>query len=227
MLTSARGCHSPRLRTTAAVLAASPLSTMRMYTSSGLAACSPPPHRSPALARVGWYPDRIAPSWVGPSLPPFIFRDFCAHGPRMRIDDLSAPAGSSSPVFLLLSVPVMTALAARHLGLPPARVHSGFRGALRDYSARFTPADPYAPIGGFSALPPTGRISTWTRRETAAAAGAAQPAVEHGFWTRQGAADVFLSGRPSAARSAPSAAVGCRPERVSNPNACPDSTHPV
>ena len=31
------------------------------------------------------------------------------------------------------------------------------------------------------ALPPTGRISTWTRRRTAAAAGAAQPAVDYGF----------------------------------------------
>ena len=72
MLSSSRGCHSRRLSTTAAVLAASPLSTMRSYASSGLAACSPPPHRSPALAWVGWCPDPIAPSWVGSPLPPLI-----------------------------------------------------------------------------------------------------------------------------------------------------------
>ena len=72
--TFSRGCHSRRLSTTAAVLAASPLSTMRPYTSLGLAACLPPPHRSPALAWVGWCPNPIAPSWVGlPLLPPLIF----------------------------------------------------------------------------------------------------------------------------------------------------------
>ena len=38
MLTSSRDYHSRRLSTTAVVVAASPLSTMRLYTSSGLAA---------------------------------------------------------------------------------------------------------------------------------------------------------------------------------------------
>ena len=47
---SSHGCHSRRLSTTAAVLAASPLPTMSPYTSSGLAVYSPPPRRSPALA---------------------------------------------------------------------------------------------------------------------------------------------------------------------------------
>ena len=41
MLTSSCSCHSRRLSTTTAVLAASPLSTMRPYTLSGLATCSP------------------------------------------------------------------------------------------------------------------------------------------------------------------------------------------
>ena len=47
------------------------------------------------------------------------FRDFHAHGPRMRIDDLSAPTEKFVACVLLSSVLVMTASAARHFGLPP------------------------------------------------------------------------------------------------------------
>ena len=87
MLTSSRGCHTRRLSTTAAVLAASPLSTMRPYTSSGLATCS---------TRIGLgglvpHPDSIILG--GLPLTSNEFRDFRAHGSRMRIDDLFAPAG--------------------------------------------------------------------------------------------------------------------------------------
>ena len=76
------------------------------------------------------------------------------------------------------------------------------------------------------ALPPTGRISTRTRRRTAAAAGAAQPAVDYGFGPA-GSRGRLLSGRPSAARFAPSASFVCRPERISSINGCPDGTNPA
>ena len=38
------------------------------------------PHRPPALAWVGWCPNPIAPSWVGPPLPPLIFAIFAHTG---------------------------------------------------------------------------------------------------------------------------------------------------
>ena len=47
------------------------------------------------------------------------FHDYRAQGSRMMIYDLRLPPGYWSPVFLLSSVPMMTALAARHFGLPP------------------------------------------------------------------------------------------------------------
>ena len=80
VLTPSHGCHSRRPSTTAAVLAASLLSTMRPYTSPGLAACLPPPHRSPTLAWVGCCPNPIAPSWVGSPLPSLIFAIFAHTG---------------------------------------------------------------------------------------------------------------------------------------------------
>lgn len=57
--------HSRELSTTAVVRAASLLSTMRPCTSSGPAAYTPPSHRSPALAWVGWCPGPTASFWVG------------------------------------------------------------------------------------------------------------------------------------------------------------------
>ena len=77
---SLRSSHSWRLSTTAAVLAALPLSTIRPYTSSGLAACSPPSHRSSTLAWVGWCLNPIGPSWVGSPLPPLMFASFAHTG---------------------------------------------------------------------------------------------------------------------------------------------------
>ena len=101
MLTSSRGCHSRRLSTTAAVLAASSLSTMRPYTSSGLAACSPPPHRSSAFAWVSLCPNAIAPSWVGSPLPPPIFVIFAHTAHVWGLTTFLLPPRDSSPVFLL------------------------------------------------------------------------------------------------------------------------------
>ena len=136
MLASSRGCHSRRLSTTAAVLAASPLSTTRPYISSGLAACSPPSHRSPALAWVGWCPSPIAPCRVVFPLPPTDFRDFGAHGSRTRVDDLPAPTGR------------FVAHVSAFVGTGDERFcHAPFWPAA---AARLTLAGPHAPIGGFS-----------------------------------------------------------------------------
>ena len=182
MLTSSRGCHSRRLSTTAAVPAASPLSTMRPYTSSGLAACSPPPPRSPATTWVGWCPNPIAPFWVGSPLLPLIFAIF-AHGPRMRIDKLSAPTRR-----FVACVSAFVGTGDDRLGRAPFwpaadvtftpvfAVPSGAR------SVRITPAGPYTLIGDFSGTgaygphlhldaPKNSRLRSVPRK----------PAVDYGF----------------------------------------------
>ena len=182
MLTSSRGCHSRRLSTTAAVLAASPLSTMRPYTSSGLAACSPRPHRSPpfGLGRPVHQPDRAVLG--GLPLTSTDFCDFRAHGSRMRIDDLSASTGR-----FVARVSAFVGTGDDRLGRAPfwpaadAILTPVFAVPSGATPPDLLPRAPTPPLEASVALPPTGRISTRTRRRTAAAAGAAQPAVDYGF----------------------------------------------
>ena len=183
MLTSSRGCHSRRLSTTAAVLAAPPLSTMTPYTSSGLAACSPRPHRSPGIICLGGlvpHPDSAVLG--GLPVTSTDFRDFRAHGPRMRIDDLSAPTGR------------FVARVSSFVGTSDDRPGRAIFWPAADATltpvfampSEATPPDlppraPTPPPEASVALPPTGRISARMRRRTTAAAGAAQSAVDYGF----------------------------------------------
>ena len=179
MLTFPRGFYSRRLSMTAAVQAASPLPTMRACNSSGHAACSPPSDPFPALASVDWCPTPIAPSRVYLHI---FFFDFRAHGPRMRIEDLSAPTArfdarvsafvgtggdrlSCAPFW-----PAVDATFTPVLGVP-------FGATPQDLHQRI----PTPPSEVSVTLPLTCRISTRTRRRTVAAAGAAQPVVDFGF----------------------------------------------
>ena len=110
------------------------------------------------------------------------FRDFSAHGPCMRIDDLSAPTGR------------FVARAPAFVGTGDDRLGRALIWPATDvaftpvYAVPFgttppelPPRAPTPPSETSVALPPTGRIFARTRRRTAAAAGAAQPAVDHGF----------------------------------------------
>ena len=110
------------------------------------------------------------------------FRDFYTHGSRMRIDDLSAPTGRfvarvsafvgtgddrlSRAPFWPAADSTLTPIFAVPSGATPPDL---------------PPRAPTPPSEASVALSRTGRISTRTRRRTAAAAGAAQPAVDYGF----------------------------------------------
>ena len=90
--------------------------------------------------------------------------------------------GQSSPVFLLSAVPVMTALAAR-LFFSAANANCTRVFAMPSGTALpdLPPRAPTPPSQASVALSPTCRISTRTRRRTAAAAGAVHPAVDYAF----------------------------------------------
>ena len=76
----------------------------------------------------------------------------------------------------------MTASAARHFALPPTPISLRFsRCPPGPTPPDLPPRSPTPPSEISVALPPTGRISTRTHHRTAAAAGAAHPAVDHGF----------------------------------------------
>ena len=100
---------------------------MRPYTSSGLATCSPPPHRSPALAWVGWCPNPIAPSWVGSPLPPLIFEiSIPIPSDRDRAEPLGIPllglsTPSESPSAPSADLDALGAAAELHFGDSAAR----------------------------------------------------------------------------------------------------------
>ena len=76
------------------------------------------------------------------------FCDFPAHGPRMRVDDLSAPTGrfAARVSAFVVRPPRPRAFLACHR----RHFHSGFRGALQGYSTKIIPAGPYATIGEIS-----------------------------------------------------------------------------
>ena len=178
MLTSSRGCHSRRLSTNAAVLAASPLWTIEAIYLVRACGLLTPSTSVPGIGLGGLVLPPDSAVLGGLPITSTDFRDFRAHRPRMGIADFSAPAGrfvarvsafvgtgddrlSSAPFW-----PAAEAIFTSGLAVPS--------GATRQNHSRGT-------IGGFSvALPPTGRISTRTRRRTAVAAGAAQPAVDYG-----------------------------------------------
>ena len=116
----------------------------------------------------------------GLPLTPTDFRDLRADGTRMRMGDLSAPAGrfvASFSAFVgtgddrLDRVPFWTAADATFTAAVP----------LGTTPPELPPRAPTPPSEASVAQPPSGRVSTRTRRRTAAAAGAAQPAVDHGF----------------------------------------------
>ena len=120
-------------------------------------------------------PDSAIPG--GLLLIPTDSRDFRAHGPRMRIDEFVLLPGESSPVFLLSSIPVMTASAVNRFGLPPISFFAVPFGATLP---ELPPLAPTPPSEASVALPPSDLISTRARRKTVAAAGAAHPAVDYG-----------------------------------------------
>ena len=100
----------------------------------------------------------------------------------MRIDDLSAPTGR-----FVARVCALVDTGDDYLGRVPfwPAADATFTPVLAvPFGATPPELPPRAPTPPFEAsvaLPPTGRISTRTRRGTAAAAGAAPPAVDYGF----------------------------------------------
>ena len=77
-------------------------------------------------------------------------RDISAHGSSMRIDVLSTPTGR-----FVARVSAFVAVGNDGLGRSPFwpaadATFTPVSGVFRDYSARRTPADPYAAIGDFS-----------------------------------------------------------------------------
>ena len=78
------------------------------------------------------------------------------------------------------------------------------------------------------ALPPSGRISTRTRRRKTAAPGSVQFAVDYDFGSGRAPWPSFsLVDPPPLVRYTPSTTLGCHPGSTSAPNACPDGIHPV
>ena len=143
------------------------------------------------------------------------FRDFRAHGPRMRIDDLSAPSGrfvarvsaavtttdrrpgrgyvfpaADTAFDLFFAVPsegstgstgapsAATAV-AQHAPSPSSTSQEADSAVITDPAAS-TPSPPGDPAPP-TAMPSSGRISTRTRRRTAAGASIEPPAVDYGF----------------------------------------------
>ena len=110
------------------------------------------------------------------------FRDFRAYGPRMRIDDLSSPTGR-----FVARVSAFVGTGDDRLGRAPfwpaadATFTPVFAVPFEANPPELPPRAPTPPSEASVALPPAGRISTRTRRRTAAAAGAVQPPVGHGF----------------------------------------------
>ena len=102
------------------------------------------------------------------------FHGFRAHGPRMRIDELSAPTGR-----FVVSVSAFVGTGDDRLGRAPfwpaadAIFTPVFAVPSGATSPELPPRASTPPSDSSVALPPTGRISTRTRRRTAAAAGAA------------------------------------------------------
>ena len=156
------------------------------------------------------------------------FRDFRVHGPRMRIDDLSAPSvsfvarvsasvttadcrlgrGATFPaadsafasVFAIPSedgqdsaeVLAAATAVAQPAPFPTSTPQGADSVAIPDPTAS-APPPPGIPTLP-TTLPPSGRISTRTRRKTAVASGATPSAVDYGF----GPGGAF---RPSAGRT--------------------------
>ena len=181
----------------------------------------------PGIGLGGLVPQPDSAALGGLPLTSTDFCDFRTHGPRMRIDDLSVSTGrfvARVSAFVLL---VMTASAARHFGLPPTPLSLRFSRCPPGLLRQTYPRGPLRPHRRLQwhcrlrAVSPLGRAEEQPLRP----APRSLPLTV--VRTRQGSADVFFSGRPSAARFASSAAFGCHPERISSPNACPDGTHPV
>ena len=143
------------------------------------------------------------------------FRDFRAHGPRMRIDDLSVHSGrfvarvcatvttadrrpvrgyffpaadiAFASVFAMspeggrgsTKSPAAATAVAPHALSPSSSLQGAHSAAITDSaaSAPWPPGDPAPP----TASPPSSRISTQTRRQISAGAGAEPPAVDYGF----------------------------------------------
>ena len=111
------------------------------------------PSTVPGIGLGGLLPQPDSAVLGGLLLASTTFRDIRVHGPSMRIDALSAPAGIFvSRVFAVVGT------GDNRLGRAPfwptanAFFHSRFRGALRGYSTNITPKVPFAPIGGFSGI---------------------------------------------------------------------------
>ena len=108
-------------------------------------------------------------------------RDFRTYGPHIRLDVLSAPTGG-----FVARVSAFVNTGDTRLGHVPfvAATDATFTPVFTFPSrvvplALFSPA-PMPPLQAPMARPPTERISTRTRRRTAAAAGATQRAADRG-----------------------------------------------
>ena len=137
------------------------------------------PSTVPGIGLGGLLPQPDSAVLGGLLLASTTFRDIRVHGPSMRIDALSAPAGIFvSRVFAVVGTgynrlgralrptPFFTLVFAVLSGATPPTL---------------PPRCPTPPSEASVALPPMGRISIRTRRRTGAAAGAAHFAVDYGF----------------------------------------------
>ena len=86
-------CRSLQHSTNAVGLATPPPSRTAVSSSSEPAGFALALHRLPVSAWVGWCPTVKSPSWSGLPFTSLDFHDFRAHGPSMRIDDISASLG--------------------------------------------------------------------------------------------------------------------------------------
>ena len=125
--------------------------------------------------------------------------------------------------------PAAAMAVAQHVPSPAGTSRGADSAAITDPAAS-TPSTPDDPAPS-AALPPSGRICTRTRRQTAAAAGVSPPAVDYGFWpagvprpsTRRANTPPRVSRpRPPLAAVTPPLLLPPRPPR----RYCPGGTHP-
>ena len=130
----------------------------------------------------------------------------------MRIGDIFAPARR-----FVARVSAFVDTGDDRLGRPP--FHSGFRVPFGATPPKLHPPTPTPSSEASVALTPSGLIFTLTRRRTAAAAGAEQPAVDHSFGS--GRVPWSLSSRvdhpPHVLRPRPPLAVAPGPPRAPAP----------
>ena len=228
----------PALITAALGLLDSPPRTRRPYTSP-----------VPGIGSGGLVPRPEDDVLGGLLLTPSDFRNFGAHGPHLRIDDLSAPLGRFVARVCVLDITgdcrpgrstiypsADTAFAlffsvllriSQLAPLPTSSAQDDDSAAIVDLAAFASfPPDPSGPADA-GAMASFGRISTLACRQTAAATGTAQPFVDCGLGPGGTLrSSVRRAGIPTAS-CVPTTVFGRRFGPTPSSNACPYGTYSV